>query len=455
MHWRASAVGARRAHTSLRAALSALRSSTPSPPPVLPPPVLPSAAAPAPSQAAITTALIGSILSTTDAKKADQTLEHARATERVKAVEASDSATKGLAALHAGIESTGEDYEAFLELHSSITQQNPALAALLKTTKIPKPSGAQDTLGLLGMGGVDAGKAERIAAIVKAASYVQEHVVHAISEDTVMPRLGADGACQRLAKAAYQGQLASLSITNGTFKLDELGSDNTSQLVPGKDGDAKALMDKSTELLSLVLSIAHPTDSTIQSTFADVSSKATGTSGKGKDHNLVYGALFRSYAALWDRFQHTQAAYPTLRDAWKRALTSDRVREAGSIAAEQTQSMVSKLASLEAADAARTKELDSLRTQLSSLKTSAARQQPKLTQPPPAGASPPAESGNKIFGAARKKLQTEKSELYKALGAKRRALEAAADAEKPPIQTELDSLLKKLNDLTAKLAEKA
>ena len=454
IEWRASDAGVRRAHTSFRAAVSQYRALQPSlPPPAVPPAMAPpkaSSEAPAPSQAAVSSALFGSLFSNPDAKK-EQSLEHVRATERVKTVEASTLSTQGLARLQGAIESLGEDHESFLELHASVVQQNPALAALLKTTKIPKPSGAHDALGLLGVGGADAGKAERLVSIAKAACYVQEHIVHALSESVVLPRLGADGACQRLAKAACYGQLATISVSNGVFKLDELEADASSKLVPGRDTDAKGLIDKSSELLSLVLSEAHPTDTTIQATFADVSSKATGTSGKGKDHNLVYGALFRSYAALWDRFQHTQAPYPTLRDAWKRAQTSDRVREAGSAAAEQTQAMATKLAALEAADAARSREMDTLKSQLATLKT--ARAQPTQTRPP--AGEPDDRVMNKVCGLARKKLHTDKSDLQKQLGEKRRALASASDADKPAVQSEIDALALKPKAVQTKLDEKA
>ena len=138
----------------------------------------------------------------------------------------------------------------------------------------------------------------------------------------------------------------------------------------------------------------------------------------------------------------------TLRDAWKRALTVDRVREAGSVAAEQTQAMAAQLAALAASDAARNKELETLRSQVNTLKSAKkpASMPPTQTQQV---------SPYKVSGLARKALQVEKGDCIKALGAKRRALAAAADADKPAVQTDIDGLVSKLNDVNAKLAEKA
>ena len=103
-----------------------------------------------------------------------------------------------------------------------------------------------------------------------------------------------------------------------------------------------------------------------------------------------------------------------------------------------------------AAPSPRNKELEALRSQVNTLKSAK-----KPANTPPPQPSPQQVSPYKVSGLARKALQVEKGDCIKALGAKRRALAAAADADKPAVQTDIDGLVSKLNDVNAKLAEKA
>jgi hypothetical protein len=380
-----------------------------------------------------------------------------RARERIREVAQDPAAREALSSLHdIGRDGTAKQ---FLNEWSEANRNNVRLAELLHTERLSGPilgaSGATSALSLLSEGGEGLGWEGHAERVANDAQLVQTYFVAACKkarlEGTCATSLAA-----RLSRGALFGTLVDAESESKSFKLGEmLQEDSGFTLVTTRSAsakvasraEAKSLMDSSLSAVGLALVEAHPTDSSVNFTLAQVQRRSAGPTGQDMHHDVMFGAFFRAYAQRWADFQTSPVKMPRMEDVWDEVKDDERVREAAQLQREKEQK--ERIQSLE--------EKVARLASTTSTRRDTKKGDPSLT---PAGppTDKPGEKPNKLTGKERQVARDELHAARRAAGeavkaAKQAADEGTADAEaKQKVATEAKQ---KADALDAKLKEKA
>ena len=265
-----------------------------------------------------------------------RTLEYQRGQERIKAVAHDETAREMLEKLRDAI-GVGNGESAFLELKGECEVGCAPLANLLHHQDIPQPAGASSVppgLGSLAacVGHVGDVEAWTAVAAIDVQNYFFKSVARVKLNKSAMDAIDNE----RLARAAYFGQLTGTGTATGAFKLSEITNpSDPSTIVSGK---AKQNVEEARKLLDRIWPVAaaiaagQPRDRAVHDTFADVHRKCLPEDGSSKVSpdlvDAVYGSFLRKYAEMWSHFQTASVSMPTCAKAWQAAQETATVRDA-------------------------------------------------------------------------------------------------------------------------------
>ena len=436
IEWRAREPGLRRARNALVAACSARAGDKGGMPRRSAPTsdaagLAPSAAAQAQATAqatAVFAAAASSGAGSAGGKKGGD-LAAARAKERVKAVAGDDESFARVETLAGKLNAKGESASKnFVSAYREASLKDPKVAALLKTSSMPDKGALLELQisvsgGVMGLGGA-AGGASRAAAVAGWVTLIQERFVAALVEGYCarLKNIRQDKAA-RLVKAIDFGQLVPVAAGTGAFSADELvsSSDGASSTF------SKAVLDQVGDAITMMIGMMHPLDCTVTMTLCEVSGAAVGPEGLGDVHPVLYGALFRAWAIMWNDYQRIpRDTQPTLEEAWEVAQTQPEVKIAMSPAVQQ---QVAKNKQLESMLAALQKTSDDNAKSIASLK----QRPPPTRQPPPPAHQPPTAPGAeerpfKVRSAERTAMKEQLFKAKRTAASADSAAKAAADA---------------------------
>ena len=289
---------------------------------------------------------------------AAKNLAEARAQDRVRAVARNAGSVAALEALEQMVHKCGELSEGsseaegkaqaikFLEAHKQAERDDPALANLLHTHKIPTVSGMLASASELGEGWTGSeGSARAETRVIKAARLVQDYIPTAIAEAYL------DDACDnatKLVATAFFGNLFKTGASSTTFKLSDAVDSSFHSMVAGKSSEAaKDLIDNSMHAVGLAHHHAHPRDSSIFQVMAELKRASIGAKGDAAMHNTVLGLFFSAYAKAFSSFQQSSKAMPRFEHVWEKVKSNDKYKELTSASNQQIGLLMSRIEALE------------------------------------------------------------------------------------------------------------
>ena len=329
--------------------------------------------------------------------------------------------------------------KSFLTSQREAQRSHVELANLLCTAKIPTASGVcadpLSALSLLKGGGSSEALQFRRVEVAKAATRLQQLLRDYVARLELDPYLPG-GETDQMVAALHAGNFVEHKIPTAStsFKVtDAITERPLSLFLPSNDGaKAKETFDALHDCIRAALYWLHPRDDMAESTLREVKRRARGPSGNKFYHNEALGELFKGFSKLVKQWQSgMRKEYPTLDEAWSRALHNPLLidvldgnaeRDARCVKAE----MLAEAADKRAAECERRAAAAEAKTSKTTpIKTP--KQDRLLTETPPTGGA--LQSDNLVQGKARRVLGAEIHRLKQAAHTATSSAKSAEEAK--------------------------